>query len=59
MFTKHDLWGRIRRLEQITSGLNVAEMNTSAKMAANALSVQPGARPPIRVSRALVLSQQL
>jgi hypothetical protein len=22
MFTKHALWGRIRRLEQITSGLN-------------------------------------
>jgi hypothetical protein len=22
MFTKHDLWGRIRRLEQITAGLN-------------------------------------
>ena len=22
MFTKHALWGRIRRLEQITAGLN-------------------------------------
>jgi hypothetical protein len=44
MFTKHALWGRIRRLEQITAGLN-AELVRLQLVPSRSAYESPAERP--------------